>query len=86
MTDLCDFYGADEEEFVKHILNQKKYFSGPKALAMYVESGSVYSQIFRDFMRFFLKEKYLRHCLSGDMKDKEAYIKYKNEVILVILE
>ena len=37
-------------------------------------------------MRWFLKEKYLRHCLSGDMKDKQAYIKYKNEVILAILE
>ena len=29
-------------------------------------------------MRWFLKEKYLRHCLTGDMENKEAYIKYKN--------
>jgi hypothetical protein len=42
--------------------------------------------VFRDFMKWFLKEKYLRHCLEGDMNDKQAYIKYKNEVILAILE
>lgn len=53
---------------------------------MYVESDSVFAKVFRDFMRWFLKEKYLRHCMGGDMKDKEAYIRYKNEVILVILD
>ena len=36
-------------------------------------------------MKWFLVEKYLRHCLTGDMDNKEAYIRYKNEVILVIL-
>jgi len=55
-------------------------------LLMYVERESVFSKVFREFMRWFLREKYLRHCLNGDMKNKEAYIKYKNEVILVILE
>lgn len=86
LTDICEYFGADEEEFIKHIVNQKKHFTGPKALSMYVDSETVFAKVFREFMRWFLKEKYLRHCLNGDMKDKESYIKYKNEVILVILE
>jgi hypothetical protein len=86
LAEICEYYGADEEEFIEHILNQKKHFTGPKALAMYVERENVFARVFREFMRWFLREKYLRHCLNGDMKDKEAYIKYKNEVVLVILE
>jgi hypothetical protein len=66
-------------------VRQKKNFTGPKALQLYVEEESSFSKVFRDFMRWFLKEKYLRHCLTGDMENKEAYIRYKNEVILVIL-
>lgn len=60
------------------MLAQKNGLTGPKALARFVESGTVFANVFREFMRWFLREKYLRHCLSGDMKDKEAYIKYKN--------
>ena len=86
LADICEFYGADEEAFIDHIGREKKHFTGPKALLMYVERESVFSKVFREFMRWFLREKYLRHCLNGDMKNKEAYIKYKNEVILVILE
>jgi hypothetical protein len=76
---------VDKEEFLIHIVRQKKNFTGPKALQLYVEEESSFSKVFRDFMRWFLKEKYLRHCLTGDMENKEAYIRYKNEVILVIL-
>ena len=36
-------------------------------------------------MKWFLKERYLRYCLNGKMKDKELYIKYKNEVMLNML-
>ena len=70
---------------MKHIVKEKKNFTGPKALQMYIEQESPLSAVFREFMKWFLKEKYLRHCLTGDMDNKEAYIKYKNEVILVIL-
>ena len=86
LSDILEFYGAEEEAFISHILKEKKHFTGPKALQMYVESDTVFSRVFREFMRWFLREKYLRHCLNGDMKDKEAYIRYKNEVVLVILE
>jgi len=71
---------------MKEMIKEKKNFTGPKALQMFVDLETPVSQAFREFMKWFLKEKYLRHCLTGDMKDKEAYIKYKNEVILAILE
>lgn len=52
---------------------------------MYIERESGESETFREFMKWFLKEKYMRHCLKGEMKDREIYIKYKNEVIMAIL-
>lgn len=85
LIQICDKYSVEKNEFVTHIVNQKKNFTGPKALQLYVDQETPLSNVFREFMRWFLKEKYLRHCLTGDMDNKEAYIKYKNEVILVIL-
>lgn len=38
LSDICEFYGAEEEAFIDHILKEKKRFTGPKALQMYVES------------------------------------------------
>jgi hypothetical protein len=55
VENLCDYYGVNEEEFLNHIVCQKKYFTGPKALAMYVESESAFAHVFRDFMKWFLK-------------------------------
>ena len=66
-------------------MSEKNSFSGPKALKMYVERANATSETFREFMLWFLREKYLRHCLMGDMINKEAYITYKNEVILPII-
>ena len=86
VTELCREKGIRKEELVGEIVRQKKNFTGPKALAMFIEGDSAVNRAFRAFMKWFLREKYLRHCLSGDMKDKEAYIRYKNEVILVILD
>ena len=86
VAQICQEKGIGKEKFVREIGKLKKNFTGPKALAMFVEEESALSQAFRAFMKWFLREKYLRHCLSGEMKDKEAYIRYKNEVILVILE
>jgi hypothetical protein len=83
---ICENNFVDVDDFLTHIVGQKKYFTGPKALSMYVDSEDSFNKVFKEFMRWFLKEKYLRHCLSGDMKDKEAYIKYKNEVIMLILQ
>jgi hypothetical protein len=38
LSNICEFYGADEEEFINHISREKKHFTGPKALQMYVDS------------------------------------------------
>lgn len=85
MLQICKKNGVDKSSFIRHLLQEKKNFTGPKALQLYIEQENAFSATFREFMRWFLKEKYLRHCLTGDMENKEAYIRYKNEVILVIL-
>lgn len=43
VTELCDYFGANEQDFIDHIIVQKKFFTGPKALGMYVDSGSVFA-------------------------------------------
>ena len=36
-------------------------------------------RVFKKFYRWFLKERYLRYLLlEGKMKEKQAYIEYKN--------
>ncbi|EAS01344.1 hypothetical protein TTHERM_00149540 (macronuclear) [Tetrahymena thermophila SB210] len=39
-------------------------------------------KIFRDFMRWYLKERYFRNIINGNMKDKLAFIRYKNKIML----
>ena len=70
LSEFCAKHKVEKEEFVTHIMRQKKNFTGPKALQMYVDEESSFSKVFRDFMRWFLKEKYLRHCLTGEMDNK----------------
>jgi uncharacterized protein involved in tolerance to divalent cations len=85
LLQICMKNGVEKSDFIQHIVHEKKNFTGPKALQLYIEQETACSATFREYMKWFLKEKYLRHCLAGDMDNKEAYIKYKNEVILVIL-
>jgi len=33
-------------------------------------------------MKWFLKERYFRNILNGNMNDKLAFIKYKNKIML----
>lgn len=42
-------------------------------------------QVFRQFMVWFLKERYIRYIISGNMANKKQYIKYKNQVMLQLI-
>jgi hypothetical protein len=56
-------------------------------LAQYLDKKTPEAKAFAQYMKWFLAEKYLRHALNeGEMKDVKAYIEYKNEVILPLLE
>jgi hypothetical protein len=84
---ICAEFGYDPTEFESDIIAKKKDFSGPKALQFYIDSGTVESKIFSQFMKWFLQTKYLRLAINnGEMDDLKAYIKYKNEVMLNILK
>lgn len=39
-------------------------------------------QVFKEFYKWFLKERIVRYIMKGEMTDKLMYIKYKNEVML----
>ena len=65
----------------------KKDFTGPKALSAFIEKNTKEAKVFGAFMKWFLAEKYLRLALNeGEMKDIKAYIEYKNQVIMPLLQ
>ena len=56
-------------------------------MGAYIDEKSQESKIFGSFMKWFLTEKYLRFAVNeGEMKDIKAYIEYKNQIILPLLE
>jgi hypothetical protein len=43
-------------------------------------------ELFKEFCSWFVRNRYLRYLLiEGKMADKKAYIKYKNHILLSIL-
>lgn len=39
-------------------------------------------KIFKEFIKWYLKERYFRSILTGNMNDKLAFIRYKNKIML----
>ena len=86
LNEICERVGIKIEDFKENIFQTKKNLTGFKALSQYLETKSKESQVYKEFMKWFLSEKYLRHALiEGEMKDVKIYIEYKNEVILPLL-
>jgi len=42
--------------------------------------------VFRRFCKWFLKERAVRYIMSGNMKDKSSYIRYKNKIMLYFID
>ena len=42
--------------------------------------------LFKNFAKWFLRERALRHIVNGKMKDQKQYIHYKNRVMLKFIE
>lgn len=86
VQELCSHFEIDVEQFKKEVIGRKNEFTGPKALAAFLDEESQESFVLSAFMKWFLSEKYLRLALTeGEMKDVKAYIEYKNQVILPLL-
>lgn len=63
LSEICEDFNLDLEEFRININKIKKDFTGPKALARFMDGKTSESKVFGGFMKWFLSEKYLRHAL-----------------------
>ena len=63
LNEICEEFNVDQEDFRNNISKIRKDFTGPKALARYMDEKSADSKVFGKFMKWFLAEKYLRHAL-----------------------
>lgn len=87
LEEISANFGLNSEKVIHKMLKVKKDLTGPKALQMFVENDDPVSQVFKKFMKWFLKEKYLRHAINeGTMDDLKGYLEFKNSVIMNLLE
>ena len=85
-NNILSLYKDVTEYFLGEIENLSGFRALKEVLLINVEAdGKVLAtqkRIFRSFMKWFLKERYFRNILSGNMNDKLAFIKYKNKIML----
>ena len=86
---LCQHYGCNYNavhNYYKNCLHEQ--FGINHLISMLTpetEEEVLIKKIFRIFMKWFLKEKYLAYIMKhGKMGKKESYIDYKNKVLLYI--
>lgn len=86
-TNLTHKYGCSEDDCKAYFLKKVELVTGPSHLPELftptaADSDAVCNskRAFREFYRWFLKERYLRYLLlEGKMTNKKAYIDYKNQ-------
>lgn len=60
--------------------------TGPQALKKFLAQGGKVSQVFKQYLIWFLKERYVREALrEGHMEDIKQYISFKNKELLPML-
>ena len=64
LKEICARVGLKIDDFKDKILRVKKNLTGFKALSQYLDTKSREVEVFREFMKWFLREKYLRHALN----------------------
>ena len=91
VQDRCDAHQVDYNAVKSHYLAKIEQVTGPshipRLLVPQNEGEVKIKQVFCEFFEWFLKERYLRYLiLEGKMSDKKAYIEYKNNILLSMLE
>ncbi len=60
--------------------------TGPTALKAFMNPLDDIAKIFKKFLLWYLKERYLREAMEGGhMADLEKYILYKNSILMPLL-
>jgi len=73
-----------------YLLSKIEFVTGHRAfrelLCYNEEEGEIKileKQVFRKFTYWFLKERAFRYIITGAMTDKQSYLKFKNEIMLL---
>lgn len=87
---LCSKYKCEYQEVKTFYLPKIQQVTGPSHIpSLLVADGQQdqkIKEVFKEFFQWFIKSRYLRYLLiEGKMADKKAYIKYKNYMLLAML-
>jgi len=93
VMELCDHDEELYENVTEFYTRNIEKISGFRVLKEYLvpteEDDDMmvrYKSVFKEFTRWFLKNRIVRYILKGDMADKLSYIRYKNQVMLKYLD
>eukprot|EP00828_Plagiopyla_frontata_P030615 TRINITY_DN39_c0_g1_i1.p1 TRINITY_DN39_c0_g1~~TRINITY_DN39_c0_g1_i1.p1 ORF type:complete len:190 (+),score=30.15 TRINITY_DN39_c0_g1_i1:277-846(+) len=86
ITELCNAQEVDINEVTNYYLAKLEHFKNLKALQIYwiIEEDDPlikFKTIFKEYYKWFLREKGTRYILQGQMANKQMYVKYKNSVL-----
>ena len=93
VKELCVKFDTDYEEIKKYYIGQIENFTSIQLLSEHWSVDPVDQSkenrgrmVFREFSKWFLKERAIRYILNGKMKNPEKYIHYKNHIMLYYIE
>jgi hypothetical protein len=82
VMNLCLTHGVIYEEIKQYYLGQIENFTNIHFLSEHWSQDHV----FREFSKWFLKERAIRYILNGKMENPSKYIHYKNHVMLYYVD
>jgi hypothetical protein len=90
---LCLIHGTDYEEIKQYYLGQIENFTSIQLLSEHwsvdpfdESNENRVRLVFREFSKWFLKERAIRYILNGKMKNPGKYIHYKNHIMLYYVD
>lgn len=93
VREMCIKNGSQYEEVKQYYLGQIENFTSIQLLSEHwsvdpldPSSENRRRMVFREFSKWFLKERAIRYILAGKMKNPEKYIHYKNHIMLYFVD
>lgn len=87
---MCHRHDCDYNASKTYFLGRIERITGPSHVPSLFVAGEEWEKpikaAFKEFFIWFTKERYLRYLiLEGKMEQKEAYIEYKNTVLMALV-
>ena len=90
---LCAFNNIDYEAVKQYYLGQIENFTSIQLLSEHwsvdpldFSEENKTRMVFKEFSKWFLKERAIRYILEGKMSNKKKYIHYKNHIMLYYVD